>query len=115
MNSIRAKFLLTLANLREILIAIDQLGNVLLCTLTMEQSWSDETLSAHTWRMYRDGKPWGRIFMPPIDWMFSWQSQEEVFLDENGQPITGHCRRAYMKERARDYLPVEYRDTKGQP
>jgi hypothetical protein len=115
MNFLRAKFQITLANLREVLIAIDQLGNVLLCTIGFQQSWSDETLSAHTWRLYRDGKPWGRILMPVIDWMFSWQKSDPAFTDEAGNVITGHCHRAYLKEKQRDYLPPEYRTAKGQP
>jgi hypothetical protein len=47
--------------------------NVLVCTLTWRVGYSDETLSAHCWRSYRDGRVWGRWFMPPIDWLFSWQ------------------------------------------
>lgn len=105
MNVIR----LTLLNLREILVALDQLANVLLCTIGLQRAWSDETLSAHCWRAYRDGKPWGRIFMPPIDLLFSWQAVDPSIKDENGVPIKGHCQRAFGKERARDYLPPEYR------
>lgn len=48
--------------------------------------------------------------MPMIDWLFSWQKLDPVFKDEAGNPITGHCRRAYEKEKARDYLPPEYRN-----
>lgn len=105
----KAALLLSMRNLREVLISIDQLLNVLLSLLTFRPAWSDETLSAHCWRSYRDGLVFGRLLMPPIDWLFSWQSRDEVFLDENGAPITGHCRRAYLKEKARDYMPPEYR------
>lgn len=105
MNALR----LTLQNLREILIAIDQLANVVLCTIGLERAWSDETLSSHCWRAYRGGKPWGRILMPLIDWLFSWQAVDVEIKDEAGVPIKGHCRRAFQKERARDYLPPEYR------
>ena len=97
-------------NLRELAIAFDQMINVCIGILTMRQAWSDETMSAHCWRSYRDGRIWGKWFMPPIDWAFSWQKQTEEFKDEKGALITGHCRRAYCKEKARDYLPPEYRE-----
>lgn len=110
MQSIRAALLLTLLNLRELLVALDQFFNVIVGLLTLRQAWSDETLSAHCWRSYRDGKLWGRILMPPIDWMFSWQKPDPVFVDEAGEPIKGHCRRAYAKELARMYSPPEERE-----
>jgi hypothetical protein len=99
-----------LLNLRELLVALDQFLNVLVCLIGGQIGYSDETLSAHCWRVYRDGKPWGRILMPPIDWMFSWQKADEQYTDEEGAVITGHCRRAFMKEKARSYLPPDYRD-----
>ena len=46
--------------------------------------------------------------MPPIDFMFSWQKPDAAYADKNG-PVTGHCYRAYLKEKARSYLPPEYR------
>lgn len=101
--------LLTLRNLRELAVSLDQALNVVICTLGLQQGYSDETMSAHCWRAYRDGKPWGRLLMPPIDWLFSWQANDPQYRDADGNVITGHCRRAYEKERARDYLPPEYR------
>lgn len=98
-----------LLNLRELLVALDQALNVLVCLIGGRVGYSDETMSAHLWRCYRDGLFWGRVCMPPVDWLFSWQKLVPEFLDENDQPITGHCRRAYEKEKARDYLPPEYR------
>lgn len=56
----------------------------------------DESISAHAYRLHRDGKPWG-FLRPVIDWLFSWQKAEG-----------GHCQRAYERERARFYLPGEY-------
>jgi hypothetical protein len=102
--------MLFLRNLREFLVALDQALNVIVCMLTWQQAFSDETLSAHCWRSYRDGKIWGRILMPPIDLLFSWQKADPQFKDEKGNVITGHCRRAYCKEKARLYMPVEYRE-----
>jgi hypothetical protein len=107
---LKAALVLTLLNLREFLIAVDQGLNVVVCILTMRRAWSDETLSAHCWRSYKEGKLWGRFLMPPIDWLFSRQAVDPSIKDEAGQPIKGHCRRAYEKEKARDYLPPEYRE-----
>ena len=109
MDYVVAKLRIVLLNGRELLVAIDQALNVIVCTITLQTGYSDETLSAHCWRSYRDGKVWGRLFMPPIDWLFSWQKADPQFKDEAGNVITGHCRRAYCKEKARDYLPPEYR------
>jgi hypothetical protein len=83
--------------------------NVLVGILTLQQAYSDETLSAHCWRSFRDGKIWGRMFMPPIDLMFSWQHPNPEVTDDKGNPAVGHCHRAYLKEKQRDYLPPEYR------
>jgi hypothetical protein len=105
-------YLITLLlNLRELLVAIDQFLNVLVCLVGGRIGYSDETLSAHCWRSFREGKFWGRVCMPPIDWMFSWQKSDPAYVDDSNVPITGHCRRAYEKEKARDYLPPEYRKT----
>lgn len=111
----KAALILIGHNLREFLIALDQALNVVVCALTMQVGYSDETLSAHCWRAYRERKVFGRFFMPPIDWLFSWQKPIPEFLDETGAAITGHCRRAYCKEKARDYLPPEYREAKTPP
>lgn len=106
----RAALALALLNLREILIAIDQLLNVLLCTVGFRRGWSDETLSAHAWRAAKEGRPWGRVFLPVIDWLFSWQKPDPAFKEHDGTVITSHCHRAFLKERERDYLPPIYRD-----
>lgn len=90
-------------------VALDQALNVIVGTLTGRQAYCDESLSAHCWRSYRDGKVWGKLFMPPIDLLFSWQKPDPE-ITEDGVPIEGHCRRAYMKEKMRRYMPPEYRD-----
>lgn len=74
----------------QLLIAIDQLLNVLLCG-----GWADETLSSNAWRMEQKGKWTGRLFRPVIDWLCSpWQQD--------------HCRKAWESERLRLQLaPAE--------
>jgi len=76
--------------LLQLLIALDQLAT------TMIGGWADETLSSYAWRLERDGKPWGRITRPAIDFLFLWQGP-------------GHCRRAYHQERTRAQCPPELR------
>ena len=98
-----------LHNLIQALIALDCVANVLVSTLTLREGYATETLSAHCWRSYREGKLWGRLLMPPIDLMFSWQETDPLYVDESGAAITGHCRRAFEKEKARAYLPPAYR------
>lgn len=79
----------------QLFIALDQLLNVLITPLQVG-AYADETMSSRAYRMHRDGKPWGRVLMPVIDWAFAWQIEE-------------HCRHAYLKEQARLQLPPEFR------
>jgi hypothetical protein len=72
-------------------IAFDQLINALF------NGWADETMSAHAYRLHRDGKPWGWL-MHLYDYLFIWQTWK---LD--------HCVRAYQAERARLHSPPETR------
>jgi len=72
-----------------LLLAIDQLFNVLLCN-----GEPDETMSAASYRMHRGGRWWGWM-MPVIDLMFWWQGPN-------------HCRNAYLKELSRAQYPKEY-------
>lgn len=72
-----------------VLLAIDQLANVVLCNGS-----PDETMSAASYRMHRDGRFWG-FMMPIIDLMFFWQGPN-------------HCYNAYKKELARVQYPEEY-------
>ena len=63
-----------------ILIALDQLVN------TLVGGYPDETLSASAWLGEREGKIYGRIFRPVIDFLFTpW--------------MTDHCRKAWLWQR----------------
>lgn len=61
-----------------LLLAIDQLLNVLICN-----GEPDETMSSACYRMERDGRFWG-FMRPVIDCLFWFQPQ--------------HCRKAYESE-----------------
>lgn len=81
----------------QILLWLDQGANVLIPPLDGTIGYADETLSARCYRAHRDGKIFGRMFMPPIDWLFGlWQGP-------------GHCKNAYIKEFERKNYPDEYR------
>lgn len=81
----------------QVFIAGDQFLNALIPPLDGTLSYADETLSARCYRAHRDGKLFGRIFMPPIDWLFGlWQGPD-------------HCKNAYIKEFERKNYPDEYR------
>lgn len=73
----------------QILIALDQLFNTLLC------GYADETLSARAWRTEQSGRILGRIFRPLIDLLF--------FFDSN------HCYKAYLSEIQKRQFPRQYR------
>ena len=73
-----------------VLLALDQLANVVLCN-----GMPDETMSAASYRMNRDGRFWG-FMMPIINLMFRWQGYKD------------HCYRAYLKELSRTQYPSEY-------
>lgn len=73
-----------------VLLAIDQLLNVILCN-----GAPDETMSAASYRMHRDGRFWG-FMMPVIDMLFWWQGPQ-------------HCYRAYLKELDRTQYPDDYK------
>jgi hypothetical protein len=81
---------------QQVLIAFDQLVNALIPPF-VTLSWSDETLSARTFRAASRGKVVGRVAMPVIDLLFRWQGPE-------------HCKNAYRKEKERRGLPPEYRN-----
>lgn len=78
-----------------LLCALDQLVNALF------GGWCDETMSAHAYRLWKDGKSFGWL-MRVYDPMFAWQRQEPG--------VIGHCHGAYLKERARYQSPPEERD-----
>lgn len=79
---------------------LDQGANVLL-TPFHRGTWADETLSCRAYRAYKDGRRWGRVWMPVIDWLFSWQTLPPGAI--------GHCHSAFIKERARYNSPPEAR------
>lgn len=82
----------------QLLIALDQLLNVLI-TPFHRGAWADETLSARAYRAYSDGRLWGRVWMPFIDFLFFWQGPR-------------HCERAFVQERERmQSPPPEQRNT----
>jgi hypothetical protein len=78
----------------ELFISLDQLVNVLLL------GSADETLSARAWRTEQKGRIFGRLFRPLIDLLFFWQPTGGL----------GHCQQAFQRERAKFYLPPEYRE-----
>jgi hypothetical protein len=96
---------------RQVGIAFDQFVNALIPPFQGCLSYADETLSARTWRAYRDSRVFGKVLMPFFDWMFSWQATDpEILEDDRVTPIRGHCRRAYWKEVQRRNEPPEYRE-----
>ena len=86
--------------LSQLFIACDQLLNVLVTPLSAG-AWADETLSCRSYRMWKAGKPWGKVTMPVIDFLFSWQSLPPGAI--------GHCHGAYINEMARYNMPAEFR------
>jgi hypothetical protein len=88
--------------LLQLFIAFDQLLNVLV-TPGSTGAWADESLSCRAYRMWRDGKPWGRFWMPIIDWLFAWQKRSPEAI--------GHCHWAYLRELQRYNMPPEMRAT----
>ena len=100
-----------IAYARQVGIAFDQFCNALIPPFEGCLSYADETLSARTWRAYRDGRFFGRLFMPLFDWMFSWQRLDMSILNDDGTPVRGHCQRAFWKEVQRRNEPPEYRET----
>lgn len=88
-------------------ISLDQTANVLLSWLSpwaWRGAWADETLSCRCYRAWRDGAVMGRVFMPPIDWVF-----RVIFRQKLPPGAIGHCHGAYIKERAKYNHPPEMR------
>lgn len=75
--------------LKQIAIAVDQLGNTLL------GGWADETLSARAYRNRFSSNGW-RLLYSLINDVFFW--------------MPDHCRAAFESEKSRRQLPAEYRD-----
>ncbi|MDB5975147.1 MAG: hypothetical protein JWR07_1907 [Nevskia sp.] len=95
----------------EVWVAVDRLANAVIPPF-LSLSYADETMSARIWRAARKGRIVGRALLTPVDFMFSWQAPDPAFADIDGAPIRSHCHRAYLKEKRKFYLPVEYRDGK---
>ena len=75
--------------IRQIIIALDQLGNTLL------GGWADETISCRAARCRCKYKRW-MVASKVINFIFFWQDD--------------HCLLSFISERARRHLPVELRD-----
>lgn len=88
-------FSLTRAYFEQVFLAVDQLVNALIPPLDGTISYADETLSARSYRAWRDGKILGRLTMKPINLLFFWQGPD-------------HCKNAYTKEFDRKNYPSEY-------
>jgi hypothetical protein len=73
------------------LIALDQMLNAIL------GGYADETLSSRAYRAERDGKFFGKITRPIIDFVFA------LFGDKD------HCHSSYISERDNNHLPPEFR------
>jgi len=86
-------------------IAIDQLLNVFPCF-----GYADETLSARSYRAWKNGRYPGKLMMPFIDFLFLWQAQDTEVNAVAGKAVPRHCERAFYKEKLRRSLPPEYRD-----
>ena len=89
------------------------LGAIVVAAWTGEEQstcYADETLSAHAFRSWRKGKPWGELMKPPIDALFFWQRREPAVDAVAGRPVASHCERAFWKKKLRLGLPTEYRE-----
>ncbi|PHS68232.1 MAG: pseudouridine synthase [Methylophaga sp.] len=93
------KIELFLLQVKQVLIAVDQLLNTLLGLIFVFTvgviSWADETVSAKAYRLRDSSKGWYRA-MRVFNAIFFWQ--------------TDHCKTAFMSELKREHLPVVYRN-----
>ena len=78
-----------------ILVALSQLGNVLL------GGYPDESMSARAWRTKKQGKLLGRCLQPLIDRVF--------YVITSGRDAA-HCRDSYDSEKLRRQFPTYYSD-----
>jgi len=79
--------------IKHLLIGLDQFLWVL---LTLGGGSPDETISAASWRLEQEGRLFGRVMRPVIDWLASpWEAD--------------HCWRSYQSEQLRAQLPAQYR------
>lgn len=88
-----------LHNCEQLLIAFDQMINVLFCLIIGHKGFADESISAHAFRTaVTHGRKWP---MRIIDALFFWQGE-------------GHCRRAFESEVIRSHLPPAERENLGE-
>ena len=79
-------------NCKQLLIAIDQVFNVLIGLICFKKAWADETMSANAYRLEQErGRKWPRFL---IDAIFFWQPN--------------HCKTSYESEVMRKQLPKHY-------
>lgn len=95
-------------------LALDQLVNVLagwvswVCGHGCDDTWADETVSAHTGRRCKDSPAWNR-WRRLWDAIFFYQDIG-IRLRTGAWPELRHCERAYRDERVRAHMPPEYRN-----
>lgn len=83
-----------LHNLKQLLICLDQLVNVLIGLVCGYRSFADETLSAKAYRLELErGRPWARKLVDGILW-----------FDKD------HCKESYESEILRRQLPPSMRN-----
>ena len=86
-----------LHNLKQLLIALDQLANVVIGLVGNRKAWADETLSAHAWRMQLEhNRTWARRMIDALFW-----------FDKD------HCKTSYESEMERLHLPPNVREDKA--
>lgn len=95
---------MTYSFFRQTAIVADQVCNVL------TGGWADETMSARAYRAWVKGRRFGLLFMPLIDWLFSWQRPDDEVDRAAGKVVLRHCERAFWKERLRRDNAPEYRE-----
>jgi hypothetical protein len=61
----------------------------LFAVVTLGKAKRNETISSAAWSTERDGKLWGRMFRPFIDWTMSWAEKD-------------HCARAWRTENPKE-------------
>lgn len=90
--TIGERWLIIKHNSKQLLIAIDQVFNVLV-RFCHEKTYGDETLSSRCYRWDRDGVT--SIPRKLVDLLFFWE--------------TDHCYESYISEQKRYQLPPEFR------
>jgi hypothetical protein len=76
-------------------LAVDQTAGTVVGLFLKNGAWADETLSARCWREHQGSKWWNRARVA-VDLLFFWQKD--------------HCHQAFLAERDREHMPIEYRD-----